>query len=126
MNNFKRKKKGKQKERDLTKRFSYDLMSLKPPGEEKQKFLSELTSFLFWRMHAEKNPLKFFWVRGQKEVALVCVGVLVITKKQGLLLKFPEIKTLRGKTQKTAGKPTNENKFYFTGNINTCLKVSTN
>ena len=33
MNNFKRKKSVKQEEKGLTKRISYDLMCLKPPGK---------------------------------------------------------------------------------------------
>ena len=47
INNLKRQKKVKQEEKGPTKSFSYHLMSLKPPGQEIQKFLSELTSFPF-------------------------------------------------------------------------------
>ena len=47
INTLKRQKKVKQEEKGPTKTFSYHLMSLKPPGQEIQKFLSEPTSFPF-------------------------------------------------------------------------------
>ena len=47
INNLKRQKKVKQEEKGPTKSFSHHLMSLKTPGQEIQKFLSELNSFPF-------------------------------------------------------------------------------
>ena len=47
INNLKRQKKVKQEEKGSTESFSLDIISLKPPGQEIQKFLSELTSFPF-------------------------------------------------------------------------------
>ena len=61
MNNLKRKKRMKQEEKGPTKRFSYDLMSLKLPGQEitEISFRTNLFPFLE-NARKKKTPMKFF------------------------------------------------------------------
>ena len=72
MNNLKRKKRVKQEEKGPTKSFSYDLMSLKLPGQEitEISFRTNLFPFLE-NARKKKDSDEVFWVRGQKEVVLI-------------------------------------------------------
>ena len=55
MNNLKRKKSLRQKEKEQTKRFSYGLMCLKPQDQKIQKFLQKREKNRRGRRHTEKR-----------------------------------------------------------------------
>ena len=121
---MKREKRVKQEEKRPTKRFSYDHTSPKPQDQELEKFLPHPISGGGCKTSGEKRNWSTFFRRRSSGSESRFVFRSYLKRKMGFDIKiyFDKVSTRQNKIIPI--KPTNENKLFFPGNFNSCLKVS--